>query len=482
MFSKADINRILRTLMIALSAVFLFTACTTGTADDAKRTAVPKCGTGNCGDDMEQEQVDCWQRAIIDNLYDIMGSTTADMYTKITNGALTFMMVAFALWFAFRLLAHVSSFVEENPAEVWTEVLRKLALCFTCGIIASSPNLMLGVLNMTVFPVYGAFLEFGSEILARASDNVYNHAPSLGDVARIPGRMTDALYLGLTDFSGVANDIIAQTDLDKTSLILFGKTITWWNSGDPIICRAGGMDNATLEGFPEMPKEMMGCLICALNRRLNLGFSLSFEIISEPGLTATLVGLMVLVCFTIVKWGFVFYLVDTIFKFTVMIVAMPILIMGYAFQYTRSWLGTGIKTILNSAAFMMFIAVIIAMTLTAIETLIIDNPNIFNPEGENIQTTFREFSVPFMCLMMICFLIASSVGVASALADNLVGGSANSEFAKKAQTVLKWLVDGVLALVTGGSSMAIQKSVKGAKMMAKAQKAMQKVNKLAGRD
>ena len=33
------------------------------------------------------------------------------------------MMVAFAVWFAFRIMRHVSSFTEESPAEVWTEVM-----------------------------------------------------------------------------------------------------------------------------------------------------------------------------------------------------------------------------------------------------------------------------------------------------------------------------------------------------------------------
>ena len=482
MISVRNIGRISKMLILMLSVVFLFTACSSGTTDDAKNTPTQclddKDKVRPCTDEdyknMEKQQVDCWQKAIIVNLYDIMGKTTSNMYTKITDGALALMMVAFAVWLSFRILSHVSSFVEENPAEVWTEVSRKFFLCLVCGIIASSPGFLLGILNMTVFPVYGAFLEFGSEILVRASDRT---------------GVTFAELAGVYAKSSIADNLLdTSTGQNITTTLkeveLFNKPIPWFNS-ESTICRAGVMDNATLEdGFPEMPKEMMSCLICAVNQRMNLGFSLSFEVMRAPGLTATLVGLMILICFTIVKFGFVFYLVDTIFKFTVMITILPILVMGYAFQYTRGWLGNGVLQILNSAGFMMFIAVVIAMAMMAIEELI-TNPNnkhIFNPDNTDIKVAFQEFSIPFLCLLMICFLIASSIKVAQSLTDSLVGGSSKSDFVNKAKATLQFVVGIVLGFITGGMSKVVQASSTASKVAMKAAKAAKKINDMAGRD
>lgn len=485
MLRHLNIVNFTKAIMIVLSAMFLLSACTSGTSNDEKLVAVQPNQTAK---DLEAAQVECWQEKIVIGLYDLMGKTTVEMYDKVTKGAMAFMMVAFAVWFAFRIFAHVTSFVEENPAEVWTEVIRKFAVCFVCGLIASSPGFIMEMLNLTVFPIYGAFLEFGSEILARASGTVYTYSTdtsglTLGNVATTGGALIGSVAGPVGTAVGAAAGASASAASGQGDLMLFGEKITWWTSGYPVVCNAGPMDHASVTGFPEMPKKMMSCLICSLNQRMNLGFSLSFEVMKVPGITPTLVGLMILICFTLVKLGFVFYLMDTIFKFAVIIVILPILIMAYAFKYTRGWLSKGILTILNSSAFMMFIAVVMAMAMSAIEDLIKNNPEIFNPSDDQAMTVvFQEFSIPFMCLLMIAFLIASSVGVAQQLTDSLVGGSSDSKAVKKLQGALKASVNFVLGLFTGGASLAVQKYAWAAKMASKYNNAKQKVRSGLGMD
>jgi hypothetical protein len=420
--------------MVLLVAMFALTACGTGNKDDDELSAIP----GNADTQaLEDEHSTCWQTSVVEGLYDLMSRTTIDVYTKITNGALSLMLVAFAVWFSFRILAHVSSFVEENPSEVWTEVTRKLFLCVTCGIIANSPEILLFVLNITLFPIYNAFLEFGSELLAKAS-------------AKEAGTLT-----------------------------MFGKEVGAWSTGQSIICKADKLAPASVAGgFPEGPKQMMMCMICSINQRLNLGFALAFEVMSAPGLMSTIIGILVIVCFTFVKLGFVFYVVDTVFKFAVMIMIMPLLVMGYAFEYTKGWLGKGVAQILNSGAFMMFVAIVIAMTMMAIEELINGNPKIFNPAENESQEAFREFSIPFMCLMMICFLITTSIGVAQQVTDSLVGGNSKSEFNKKvvviASMIGNWLSGGMLKVV--------QKIAFVRKAADKVNRAKSKLKHLAGKE
>ena len=382
MLKSVNIARVLKLLVILMLSMFVLTGCGEETQNESARTAVPaNANEEQMAAEQSEGGTSCWQSGIVVLLYDHMGKVAMGSYKKTTQGALPFMMVVFALWLSFRLLKHVSSFTEENMGEVWNEIARKFFWCFVCGWLASSTNGLLFVMNDVIFPVYNAFLEFAGELLS------------------------------------------ASTSGQTRSVTIFGKS---WEVGKPVLCKAAALGSANLDSFPESPKEMMSCMVCAMNERLNIGFALAFKVMKAPGFMATVIGLFVLACFTIVKLGFVFYLVDTIFRFTVMIVMLPILIMGYPFEKTKSWLSTGFFTILNSAAFMMFMAVMIAIAILAMETVMEKYTGFFDAGEDNMN--FKQLSVPFMCLMMIAFLIASSVELAQQVCDALVGGSSKGNF------------------------------------------------------
>ncbi len=416
MTKSMNIGRFIKALMLVLAAVFLLSACDV----EKDRTAFPTSNLQGkeVNPQILQEQRSCWQSGILDTLYDGMGKVAFNMYSQLTSGALTFMMVAFALWTAFRLLKFVGSFTEESPSELWNEILRKLFICFFCGWLASSTSGMLTVMNSVIFPVYNAFLEFGSEILTSAT---------------------------------------------KTSAAK-GKIITFWGENiefsQSVVCKAENLENAkidkNLERFPDAPRQMMGCLICAVNERLSLGMALSFKVLAEPGIMSTITGLLLLICFVFVKLGFVFYLIDSVFRMTIMLVLLPLLVMSFAFKKTAGWMKTGFLTIINSAALMMFMAVMIGMTLLALEQIMIDSEDIF---GENAtKESFREFSIPFMCLLMIAFLISSSVKIAKQVTDSLVGGGGDTNFAKQGAklgaVIAKYLtLQGGKAVLKGGKAL-----------------------------
>ena len=420
MFKDVNIKQILKVLMLVLSVMFLLTACDiqgeTDKADANSRTALPSSTDDAQAAEISKSQRTCWQTGMITVLYDNMGKVAMGMYAKITDGALPLMMIAFALWTIFRLLKFLGSFTEENPSEIWNEIFKKLFVCFACGWLASSTEGMLWVLNGVIFPIYNAFLEFGSEILARASETSTVKITT-GHVIRF-----------------FAEDI---------------------QVAKPVVCKASAMEQANLVAFPNAPKQMMECLICAVNERMSLGFALSFKVISAPGFMATITGLLILCCFTFVKLGFVFYLVDSIFRFTMMAVILPILVMSFAFKQTAGWVKNGFMTILNSAALMMFIAVMMAMALLAMEQIIMDNGDIFDTGVS--KASFAEFSIPFMCIMMIAFLIVSSVNIAQQMSEKLVGGSAESKFQARAGKLAAVIAKGVAAWLTGGISRGLEK-------------------------
>lgn len=409
MLKKVNIFRILAMLMISFSVMFTLSGC-------GKEGAIEKLDGENAEEKLADAQRECWQNEILKLLYDTMGTVAMGTYKKITEGALSFMMVAFALWFALRMLKFVSSVkdVSGEHAEMWNEVFKKFLICFACGLLASSTDGLLWVLNMVIFPIYNAFLDYGGKVLETTSK---------GDIH--------------------GNQVME----------IFGEKI---KAGQSVVCRAEGMTSASLAGFPEAPRAMMECMICAVNERLTLGNALAYKVLQMPGFMATIVGLLILAVFTIIKLSFVFYLVDTIFRFTMMVVILPILIMAYAFDQTKAWTTKGLETILNSAAFMMIIAILIAMALLAVVQIIQDNPGTFNPQGANAEDAFKEFNPAIMSLLLIAFLIKNTLSVGQKMVSAIIGGSAEAKFQKKLKAAVMMVGKAVAAWITAGASKGLE--------------------------
>ena len=421
MFKGVDIKQIFKMLLIVLFATFMLTSCSKETSDGsvgAHNNQSALDVTDKSGQqELAAQHRECWQSSIVDLLYENMGKVALGMYAKITDGALPLMMLAFAIWTIFRLLKFVGSFTEDSPAEIWNEIVRKMFVCIVCGLIASSTTQLLWLLNTIVFPIYYAFLELGSEILNAAGD---------GKAFKV----------------------------DNSAVISFFQEMI--PVSQPVLCSASGVGKASIEtlSFPEGPRVMMDCMICSVNERLTLGFYLSFKVMAGSGFMPFILGLFILACFTIVKLGFVFYLVDSIFRFTMMAVILPLLVMSYAFKQTSGWAKHGFVTILNSAALMMFMAVMMAMALLAMEKIISDNSDIFK---DNVDVaSFSEFSVPFMCLMLIAFLIVSSVELAQQVTDSLVGGNSDSAFQKRVGKLAAQILWGALGIITFGGAKKIR--------------------------
>ncbi len=414
MFKDVNIKQILKVMLVVLFAAFMLTACEQDDSIGGRSRAAMAAPVGE--DPVSEETMknasnahrECWQTGMIDLLYQNMGKIAMGMYAKITDGALPLMMIAFALWTIFRLLKFVGSFTEDSPAEIWNEIVRKLFVCLICGLIASSTTQILWLLNTVIVPIYYAFLELGAAILNSAGDGSNFKAGS-------------------------------------TVLNFFQEKLTL---NEPVMCSAPAIGKASIESlsFPDGPRTMMNCMICTVNERLTLGFFLSFKVMDAPGFMSLITGLFILICFTIVKLGFIFYLVDSIFRFTMMAIILPILVMSYAFKQTSSWAKNGFLTIINSAALMMFMGIMMSMALLAMEKIITDNSDIFNDNAN--EMSFSEFSIPFMCIMLVGFLISSSVNLAQQVTDSLVGGNSDSLFQKRVGTFVMW----TLNLITLGAA------------------------------
>lgn len=439
-----DITKLIKGTLIALALVLCLSACST---DKGDMTAADAEGEQT---ELEEQQRTCWQANLLEMFYDAMSESSMKAYPKVTKSAMSFIMVAFAIWLSIRILKHLSSLVEESPAEVWTEVGRMAFMCLFCGLLASSTEFLIFTLNKFIFPVYYAFLEFGSRILELSAQGTH-------------GNMGDA---------NIKGQVIGERCLFYTN---------------SLVCKAAPLEtiSATSPKFPNGPSDLMQCLVCATNDRLQLGFVMAKELLSIANFTSIIIGLVIYCIFIFVKISFVFYIVDSIFRMNIVVIILPFLILAIPFKATRGWAKEGALTIFNSAACMMCLAIIASMAMLAMQYMINDNSGNFGN-----QDMYKEFGPVPLSVLLISFLILKSSGIAVALAGSIVGGGGNTNFQKKIGKLAAFAAKKVFAFITSGAGKVvtniIDKNEKLREARKKAQEIKQKVNgavnRLAGRD
>ena len=435
-----DIKNFLKLLMLLLTAGMLLSGCSEevgGAFDtgDSQTTANPKDAAKD-GD--PAAGFNCWQGHVLDIIYKVIGETIMKQYQSLSEGSLSVMMLAFAIWVALRLLKFVSSVTESSPAEVWNEIVKKAFVCLFCAYLAYSSGTLLYVINYFLLPIYGAFLEFGSQILNVAQEEV-------------------------------------------RSVKAFGDEITFEIQN--ISCSVKGDTNASLEsGFPPAFQSTMSCMICTLVDRLRLGRQMAMVAMSMDGVLPWITGLLVWAIFYVVGFGFVFYLVDSVFRFGMMILMLPIFIMAYAFGPTKKWTSIGFSNIMHSAAFMMAFSIIVATVLLAMISLITDpdTGGIFNPEDP--ETHFEQISVATLCLLMLGFLVFGSMAVSQQLTSSIIGAHVDAKF----QQNLKAVGQAVLGIITGGfgwvaKKVAFNEKTGLGRALSRAGALKQAMNRIAGR-
>lgn len=431
-----DIIRILKPLLLLAVMAVLLSACST----DSDSMTGAESGSGT-GEELDEQQRACWQGSLLAMFYNAMGQASMQAWPLVTGGALPLIMVGFAIWLSFRVLKHISSVSEESPAEVWTEVGKMAATCLFCGLLASSTEFLVFTLNTFIFPIYYTFLEYSARILELAAPEAQSKGQMLNDTCMI-------------------------------------------YTNEKLICAAPPLEkieSASSASFPSGPSTMMQCLVCTTSDRMQMGFIIAKNLLALPSLASFLAGIMIYVIFAIVKVSFVFYLVDSIFRMTLMIIILPLLILAIPFKYTRKWSHESFKTILNSSAIMMCLAVMMTMAMLAMQVVIQQNSEELGDKGK-----YQEFSIIMIAMIMMGFLVLKSCGLAVAMADSLVGGGGGTDFQKKIAKLAAWTAKKLAVAVSAGTgkvfTSVLDRFEKLRDIKEKAQKARKVMQKLAGRD
>lgn len=430
-----NITQFLRVILMIMMLAFCLSACSSKDNENGEKQG------GEVNDQTERQQRACWQASVLSEFYDIMGKTSVKAYPHVTSSALPFMMVAFSLWLSIKVLRHVSSVTEESAAETWTEVSRMAFMCLFCGLLASSTSMLLYALNTFIFPIYYTFLEFSSAILNLTLDAE----------AKLKGQ-----YIG---------DPYAPVCLAYPN---------------ELVCKAPALTPATEEaGFPKGPSEMMQCLACSVSDRMQLGFAIAKNLF-KGSISAFLVGLILYVLFLFIKISFVFYLIDSIFRMAIVMIILPFLILAIPFKATRKWTKQGFETIINSSATMMCLALIITMTMLAMQTLISKN-------GDTYTTSQMEHpKMVLLGLILMGFLIIKSCGIAVQMADSIVGGGGGTKFQEKIAKLAAQAGKGLLHAISMGVGKMFTSAIESIKYLQnlkrEAGKVKSKLNALAGRE
>ena len=374
-------------------------------------------GGNNDENELSAAHARCWQKSLISTFYEALGGMATDVYTRITSeDIMSLMVLAFSVWMGYQILRHIATTAPESMGEFWTKILRKGALCILCGILASKNDNLIYTINTFIMPIYVTLLEFASEVMSLVN--------------------------------GTA-------------------------------CKLSNPEAITMTAakFPTGPMDLMGCMACAVSDNLSKGYDVAIRVIFTVNWVGVIVGLFLMITFTIAKFGFAFYLIDSIFRMVMMIIVLPFLIMFYPFEQTRRWTVSGFKTILNSAALMMCLAILVTTTISAINE-IISNDGIarFN-DLEKYKTLG---SVP-IALIFLGFAVVKTTKLAVKLSDSVVGGGGDTAFQRKAAALIGTVASAIFALATMGAGKIVNSMLAHSARLRAAQKKIQQIKEKAAK-
>ncbi len=320
----------------------------------------------------------CWQTKIVNAVLSIIDGLYRTSSNKVADGGAAVICISFAIWMSFKILKTLPSFKEENLGEVWTEIGQKLFVCMFCAWIVYKTGNINWSIQTFLIPIYNTISELGLQVLSSL-------------------QLADSSNLG--DYGKVTYPPV--------------------NYGQ---CKVNIDITLSLKTALATP---INCLACAVSDRLNSGIKIGVALISSLNLGAIFIGLLVVVLFTIVKFCFIFVLVDGLFRLNFAAFLMPVLIIAIPFNYTRKWSKHVFLMFLNSSGIMLFITLLIAISISALQ-------NIMDTLGPQLNEGNVEGGGPMLlAILLISVLLVNIPDFGVSLSDKFIGGGGGIEFQKK---------------------------------------------------
>lgn len=410
-----NIHSLLRIFFLILCCFMFLTAC----SDNEGGTPIRKAKDGGETPQMVADnQRQCWQESLLKMFYKNLGAQTSSVYKTFQNDKTVYaaMMIMFSVWMAFQILRHVSATAPESLGEFWTRVLQQGFLCVVCGILASSTDQIIYALNNFVFPVFVTMLQFASSVM----DTLSKANPN-----------SNLTGLQLVTEGGESNDVICEVYTHFISQCKLGST---------------SLNFSVSGGMPSAPIDLMSCMACSVSDRLSIGYILAYKLFTMSTILSFVVGFLIIVTFTIAKLTFALYLIDSIFRLNMIMIIIPFLILFCAFSQTRKWTVTGFKFIINSSAIILCLALLVSMSIVAMQEIMLDHRLGFDFAN---QEKYYNFGVVPMAMIFIGFMMIKISSMAVELAGNLVGGKGETKFQKAVAAVMMAPIGLAFSVATG---------------------------------
>ena len=365
--------------------------------------------TSSSKDTNYEEQSACWQAKIIDVVLSQINSLLSGAAGKVADGGAGVVMLGFSIWMCFKLLKVLPSFKEENLGEVWTEIGQKLFLCAFCAVAVSNTGYIYWAIDTFAVPLYTTILGLGSSIL-----------------------------------TGIQSG-------NSVDLGIFG-TVTFESPYTQ--CGVPEVDSHDFQGSVQ---PMASCLACQINSRLNSGIKLGIELIAMFEIGTILVGITLLLIFTAAKFGFIFFIIDGLFRLNFAALLFPLLIMGVPFNYTRKWSKFGLEMFLNSSGIMLFMGTLICIAIGALETTL----SLYAGNGSISVSNLAGQGPVLLSLLLISTLLINIPGMGVALADKFIGGGLGLEFQKQVSQFVMNTAKRAGAAILGGVTAGATSTITG---------------------
>lgn len=223
------------------------------------------------------------------------------------------MLVGFALYIAFKVLMHVSSFTRQDAPSFINELLVESFKVLLAFLFLMNPD---QIFQHFVSPVLGAGLEFGSAMLFQASDMAQQclNLSVENDTALLPV----TLYAKLDCFIRTV-----QTEIAVNQAI-----------GSSLMCAGRNAAAGKIAGFWDFNMVFQGLFIWGFALMLSLAFA--------------------------------FYLIDAVVTLGLVGALMPFLIACWPFKITNKYSKTGIEMLLNVFFTFVFVGIVISINIQLI--------------------------------------------------------------------------------------------------------------------
>jgi len=395
--------------LFSLAMVFFLSGCE---SDDD--TSLSEEGNYN-------EQSSCWQTQITDAVTMIVDQLYKNGCDEVIHGGANLILVAFAVWMAFKLLKVLSSFKEESLGEVWTEIFQKLFICAVCAYFVTESAHVDEALQLFVIPIYQTLIE-----------------------------------LGLRGISSDGGGEIVHVDLTNFHLGDYGELDF---THDVPVCPDALAVQISDGNLYSSIRPSTNCMVCTIGARLNSGVKIAISLVTSGNIGGILLGIFMICLFTVAKFGFVLFVIDSLFRINFAAFLIPVLILGVPFNFTRKWSKQGFLMFINSSGIMMFMGILINIAMLSLEQLL----NQFQNSGDITSENIEGNGVVLLAMFLIALLFVNIPGLAVTLANQFIGGGQGKEFADKitkfAMRMMKKAAAAVINTLSDGATNAFTETM-----------------------